>query len=263
MQNYEHLRVIVDGAVATVSLSRPDSHNALNSALIGELTQAFDDLTENDSVRVVVLAGEGRSFCAGADIGYMREMAELSYEENLEDARRLAAMFRAVDECPKPVIAKVRGAAMGGGAGLLAAADVVVAEEGARFAFSEVRLGIAPATIAPYVLRKIGVSHAHFLFLTGERFDAAQAREIGLVHESVPPDELDAAVENKVEQLLQGGPQAQAAVKALLRQLETLEPMDTPGLMSRIISDLRTGEEGQEGLAAFLEKREPRWREES
>jgi methylglutaconyl-CoA hydratase len=149
---------------------------------------------------------------------------------------------------------------MGGGAGLVAAADVVVTDEGARFAFSEVRLGIAPATIAPYVLRKIGPSHARSLFLTGERFGAARAREIGLVHESVPSEGLERAVEEAVGRLLQGGPHAQAAVKALLRQLETVEPMDAPGLMSRLIGELRSGEEGQEGLAAFLEKREPRWK---
>jgi methylglutaconyl-CoA hydratase len=148
---------------------------------------------------------------------------------------------------------------MGGGAGLVAAADIVVADEGARFAFSEVRLGIAPATIAPYVLRKIGPSRARSLFLTGERFGSARAREIGLVHQSVPSNELDAVVEEAVGRLLRGGPHAQAAVKGLLRQLETVEPMDAPGLMSRLISELRSGEEGQEGLAAFLEKREPRW----
>ncbi|QIN83253.1 hypothetical protein GBA63_11835 [Rubrobacter tropicus] len=260
MREYEHLKVTSAGAVTTVSLNRPDSHNALNKGLIRELTRCFDDLSESERARVVVLSGEGRSFCAGADIGYMRDTAGLSYEENLEDARMLGAMFRAVDECPKPVIAKVRGAAMGGGAGLVAAADVVVAEERTRFAFSEVRLGIAPATIAPFVARKIGASHARSLFLTGERFDAARAREIGLVHESVAPQELDAAVEGKVGELLAGGPHAQASVKALLRQLESLEPMDAPGLMSRVISELRTGEEGQEGLSAFLEKREPRWR---
>ena len=260
MSRYKHLAVRNEGRVAAVSLDRPESHNALNHALIGELTRAFDDLAESEDVRVVVLSGEGPSFCAGADVGYMRDTADLSYEQNLDDARRLAAMFRAVDECPKPVVAKVRGAAMGGGAGLVAAADVVVADEGTRFAFSEVRLGIAPATIAPYVLRKIGRSHARSLFLTGERFDTARAREIGLVHESVAPDELDTAVEKKVGQLLQGGPHAQAAVKALLRQLESVEPMDAPGLMSRLISELRSGEEGQEGLAAFLAKREPRWR---
>lgn len=263
MREYERLRVTSEGVVANVSLNRPGSHNALNAALISELTQVFDDLAESEGVRVVVLAGEGRSFCAGADIGYMRDTAGLSYEQNLEDARRLGAMFRAVDECPKPVVAKVRGAAIGGGAGLVAAADVVVAEEGARFAFSEVRLGIAPATIAPFVVRKVGASHARSLFLTGERFDAVRGCEIGLVHESVPPEELDAAVERKVGELLAGGPHAHASVKALLRQLETLEPMDAPGLMSRVISELRTGEEGQEGLAAFLEKREPRWREPS
>ncbi|MBA3953547.1 MAG: enoyl-CoA hydratase/isomerase family protein [Rubrobacter sp.] len=257
---YEYLRIRTDEAVTTVSLARPDSHNALNANLIGELTRVFDDLAGDEGVRVVVLAGEGRSFCAGADVGYMRDTADLSYEQNLEDAGRLGAMFRAVDECPKPVVAKIRGAAMGGGAGLVAAADVAVADEGARFAFSEVRLGIAPATIAPFVVRKIGASHARSLFLTGERFGAARAREIGLVHESVPSDDLDTAVEEKVGQLLQGGPQAQAAVKALLRQLESVEPMDAPGLMSRLISELRSGEEGQEGLAAFLEKRGPRWR---
>lgn len=257
---YEYLRIRTDEAVTTVSLARPDSHNALNANLIGELTRVFDDLAGDEGVRVVVLAGEGRSFCAGADVGYMRDTADLSYEQNLEDAGRLGAMFRAVDECPKPVVAKIRGAAMGGGAGLVAAADVAVADEGARFAFSEVRLGIAPATIAPFVVRKIGASHARSLFLTGERFGAARAREIGLVHESVPSDDLDTAVEEKVGRLLQGGPQAQAAVKALLRQLESVEPMDAPGLMSRLISELRSGEEGQEGLAAFLEKRGPRWR---
>ncbi len=260
LSHYEHLAVRSEGRVTTVSLARPESHNALDGALIGELTHAFDDLAESESVRVVVLAGEGQSFCAGADVGYMRNTVELSYVENLEDARRLGAMFQAVDECPKPVVAKIRGAAMGGGAGLVAAADVAVADEGARFAFSEVRLGIAPATIAPFVVRKIGASHARSLFLTGERFGAARAREIGLVHESVPSADLDTAVEEKVGRLLQGGPQAQAAVKALLRQLESVEPMDAPGLMSRLISELRSGEEGQEGLAAFLEKRDPHWR---
>lgn len=260
LNQYEHLTMERDGPVTTVSLNRPDAHNALNASLIGELSRAFDELAESESARVVVLTGEGPSFCAGADVGYMRDTANLSYEENLDDARRLAAMFRAVDECPKPVVAKVRGAAMGGGAGLVAAADVAVAAAETRFAFSEVRLGIAPATIAPFVVRKIGASHARSLFLTGERFGADRARGIGLVHESVPADELDAIVGERAGQLLQGGPYAQAAVKALLRQLETVEPMDAPGLMSRLISELRTGEEGQEGLAAFLEKRVPRWR---
>ena len=258
--NYEHLDLGREGAVATVTLARPASRNALNEALISELTACFGDLAEDEGVRVVVLTGEGPSFCAGADIGYMRETARFSYEENLEDARRFATMFSAVDECPKPVVAKVRGAAIGGGAGLAAASDVVVAEEETRFAFTEVRLGIAPATIAPFVVRKIGVSRARALFLTGERFDAERAREIGLVHEVAPEDGLAAAVEAKVSGLLRGGQFAQAAVKAALREIEAVEPGDAPGLMARMNAMLRAGEEGQEGLGAFLEEREPRWR---
>jgi methylglutaconyl-CoA hydratase len=257
---YQHLRRTDDGVVTTVTLARPESHNALNVGLIEELTDCFEEISDDDRVRVVVLSGEGRSFCAGADIGYMRETATFSYEDNLEDARRLATMFWTIDECPKPLVARVQGAALGGGAGLVATADVVVADEEARFAFTEVRLGIAPATIAPFVVRKIGTSHARSLFVTGEQVGAERAREIGLVHNVAPREDLDPAVEEKVWALLQGGPVAQATIKALLRRLETTEPMEAPGLTSRVISELRTGEEGQEGLVAFLEKREPGWR---
>ena len=257
---YEHLNRTDDGAVTTVTLARPDSHNALNAALIEELTRCFEEISEDERARVVVLAGEGRSFCAGADVGYMQETAAFSYEENLEDARRLAMMFWTIDECPKPLVARVQGAAMGGGAGLVAVADVAVADSETRFAFSEVRLGIAPATIAPFVVRKVGASHARSLFVTGERFDAERAREIGLIHKVVSQDGLDVAVDEKVSELLQGGPVAQATLKALLRRLETTEPMEAPGLTARVISELRTGKEGQEGLSAFVEKREPRWR---
>jgi methylglutaconyl-CoA hydratase len=258
---YEHLRRIDEGSVATVALARPESHNALSAALIEEVTRCFEELAGEDSVRAVVLTGEGQSFCAGADIGYMRATAEFSYEENIDDARRLATMFRTVDECPKPVVAKVAGAAIGGGVGLVAASDVTVAEEGTRFAFSEVRLGIAPATIAPFVVRKIGYSQARALFLTGERFGAGRAREMGLVHEVASEGELDAATQSVVARLLQGGPAAQAAIKELLRQVEATEPMEALGLMTNRIAELRIGEEAQEGLGAFLQKREPRWRE--
>jgi methylglutaconyl-CoA hydratase len=259
-ENYELLRRTDEGPVTTVALARPEARNALNAALIGEITRCFEELAEDEGVRVVVLTGEGPSFCAGADIAYMRDTAGFSYEENLEDARRLADMFLAVDELPKPLVAKVRGAAIGGGVGLVAAADVAVAEEGTTFAFSEVRLGIAPATIAPFVVRKIGPSRARTLFLTGERFDAARARAFGLVHEAVPGGELDAAVEKVVTQLLQGGPAAQSAIKEALRQIEATEPMEALGIMTQLIAELRVGEEGQDGLAAFLEKREPYWR---
>jgi methylglutaconyl-CoA hydratase len=248
---YQHLNRADDGVVTTVTLARPEAHNALNVGLIEELTRCFEEIADDDGVRVVVLAGEGRSFCAGADVGYMRDTAGFTYEDNLEDARRLAAMYWTIDECPKPLVARVHGAALGGGSGLVAVADVVVASEEARFAFTEVRLGIAPATIVPFVVRKIGASHARSLFITGERFGAERAQEIGLLHDLAPRDGLDAAVEGKVDE---------TTVKALLRRLETTEPMEAPGLTSRVISELRTGEEGQEGLAAFLEKREPGWR---
>ena len=263
MSSYKHLSVGHGDAVATVFLARPDARNALNAGLIGELTRCMEELAGNEGVRVVVLTGEGDFFCAGADVGYMRDAAEFSYEENMEDARGLAAMFRAVEECPKPVVARVRGAAIGGGIGLVAAADVAVAEEGTLFAFSEVRLGISPATIAPFVLRKIGPSHTRALFLTGERFDVQRAQEIGLVHEVTSEGNLDAVVGEKIEGLLAGGPEALSVTKALLRELRDAAPGEATEIMARRIAELRTGEEGQEGLGAFLEKREPAWREPS
>src|SRR3954469_5519777 len=170
MTGYEHLSIGYGDAVATVAFARPDARNALNAGLIEEIRRCMEELAEDDDVRVIVLTGEGDFFCAGADIGYMRDMANFSYEENLADARNLAAMFGAVEECPKPVVARVKGAAIGGGVGLVAvaAADVIVAEEETVFAFTEVRLGISPATIAPFVLRKIGYSQTRALFLTGE-----------------------------------------------------------------------------------------------
>jgi methylglutaconyl-CoA hydratase len=259
MSNYEHLQVGHGDSVATVLLARSDVRNALNAELIGELTRCIKELAEDDRARVVVLSGEGDFFCAGADIGYMRDAAEFSYEENLEDARKLAAMFAAIEECPKPVVARVRGAAIGGGVGLVAAADVAVVEEGTVFAFSEVRLGISPATIAPFVLRKIGQSQTRALFLSGERFDAVRAREIGLVHEVAAEGDLDSVVQEKVAGLLAGGPEALAATKALLRELRNADPGEATEIMARRIADLRTGEEGQEGLGAFLEKRKPGW----
>jgi methylglutaconyl-CoA hydratase len=262
-RSYEHLRLEREDAMATVTLARPDARNALNAGLIGEIRNCMEELAEDDSVRVVVLTGEGDFFCAGADIGYMRDTAELSYEENLEDARNIAAMLGAIEECPKPVVARVKGAAIGGGAGVVAAVDVAVAQERTVFAFTEVRLGVSPATIAPFVLRKIGYSQTRALFLTGERFDAEKAQAIGLVHEVAPEGELDAAVQKKVEGLLKGGPEALAATKGLLRELRDAEAgEEATEITARRIAELRVRSEGQEGLGAFLEKREPAWREE-
>jgi methylglutaconyl-CoA hydratase len=243
------LRVERDGETLHVTLARPDRRNAFDAALIGELTEAFSDIGD---ARAVVLAGEGESFCAGADVEWQRTSIELTVEENVQDALRLHRMLVAVYECPAPVIARVQGYALGGGSGLVSCADVAVAAPDAIFGFTEVRLGIIPAVISPFVFAKIGTSAARRYFLTGERFDAATALRIGLVHEVA--DELDDAVARIVGDVLRSGPEATRAAKRLVR--------DRPGegeALARIAAGLRAGEEGQEGLRAFLEKRDPAW----
>jgi methylglutaconyl-CoA hydratase len=238
-----------DGGVLRITLTRPDRRNAFDAALIAELSEAFVDVGR---ARAVVLAGEGRSFCAGADVDWMRASAALSYEENVADANAMRQMFEAIDRCPAPVVTRVQGHALGGGAGLVAASDVAIAEPRAQFAFSEVKLGIVPAVISPFALAKIGGGNARRYFVTGERFDAATALRIGLVGEVA--EDLDAAVERVVAELLSAGPQAARWAKRLVR-----ERPDGPET-ARWIAERRTSEEGQEGLAAFLEKRPPRWR---
>ena len=266
----EHLTVSRRGPVATVTMTRPEVHNAFNEALIAELHAAFLELGADGGVRVIVLAGEGKSFSAGADLDWMRRMAAASEADNRADAQRLAAMLRAVAECPRPVIARVHGAAIGGGAGLTACADIAIAEESAVFAFAEVRLGLAPATIAPHVIEKIGLGRALPLFLTGERFDTTFAERIGLAHRTVPAAQLDAAVASTVEALLTGSPAAQASIKTLVRRMTRLvghpPQADSPdttvdAYTSELISAIRASEEGREGVAAFLEKRKPGWTE--
>ena len=235
-----------------VTMAKPERRNAFDAPLIAELTAAFADVGD---AQAVVLAGDGPSFCAGADVDWQRSSVDLSYEENVEDAMRLYGMLQAIDECPAPVVARVQGYALGGGSGLVACADVVLAGEDAVFGFSEVRLGIVPAVISPFVLRRIGPGPARRLFLTGERFDAATALRIGLVHEVAPA--LDAAVEAVVADLLAGGPEAVRTAKRLVR--ERPEGIDT----AQIAAERRTSAEGQDGLRAFLEKRAPEWRSES
>ena len=231
-----------------MTLARPESRNAFDAALIAELRDAFSEVGD---ARAVVLAGDGKSFCAGADVEWMRSSAELSYEENVQDARRLRLMLETVDGCPAPVVARVHGHALGGGVGLVACADIVVAAKGTEFAFSEVKLGIVPSVISPFALAKIGPSAARRYFVTGERFDAETAFRIGLVHEVA--DDLDAAVEKLVDELLTAGPEAARHAKRLV--------LDRPdGLATeRRIAERRTSEEGQEGLRAFLDKRKPSW----
>jgi len=244
------LRVEQDGQILRVTLARPEQRNAFDAALIRELTDAFSSV--GDDVRAVVLAGEGSSFCAGADVDWQRSSIDLTHEENVEDALRLYRMMSAVDGCPAPVVARVQGFALGGGSGLVACADIAVAAADASFGFSEVRLGIIPAVISPFVFAKIGAGAARRFFLTGERFDAKTALRIGLVHEVAA--DLDGAVERCVGELRKSGPEATRAAKRLARE----RPREGEEL-ARIAAGLRAGAEGQEGLRAFLEKRNPPW----
>ena len=243
------LRVEQDGDLLRVTLARPERRNAFDAELIGELTGAFESVGED--VRAVLLSGEGESFSAGADVDWMRSSVVLSYEENVADARRLRKMLETIDSCPAPVVARVHGHALGGGCGLVACSDIVVAAPDTQFAFSEVKLGIIPAVISPFALSKIGASAARRYFVTGERFDAATALRIGLVHEVAA--DLDAAVEALVGELRSAGPEAARHAKKLV-----LERPDGLGTERRI-AQRRTSEEGQEGLRAFLEKRPPTW----
>lgn len=243
------LRVEQDGDLLRVTMARPERRNAFDAALIAELTEAFGAV--GDDVRAVLLAGEGESFSAGADVDWMRSSIELSYEENVADARRLRMMLEAIDSCPAPVVSRVHGHALGGGCGLVACSDIVVAAPDTVFAFSEVKLGIIPAVISPYALAKVGPGAARRYFVTGERFDAATALRIGLVHEVT--DDLAGALEHVLEELRTAGPRAARHAKRLV--------LDRPGgtETARRIAERRTSDEGQEGLRAFLERRRPAW----
>jgi methylglutaconyl-CoA hydratase len=242
------LRIERDGEVLHITLARPERRNAFDAALIGEVTDAFADVGDS---RVVVLAGEGQSFCAGADVEWQRSAIDLSFEENVEDALRLYRMCETVDRCPAPVVARVHGYALGGGSGLVACADVAIAATDATFGFSEVKLGIIPAVISPFVLPRIG-AHARRYFLTGERFDATTALRIGLIEEVA--EDVDGAVDRVVAELQSSGPQAAREAKRLVRE----RPLGDE--TAQIAARLRAGDEGQEGLRAFLERREPNWR---
>jgi methylglutaconyl-CoA hydratase len=250
------------GPVEYLTLNRPDVRNAFNEDVISELSAWAARAHADRTLRVVVIAGAGKMFSAGADVQWMAKTVAYSQDENLRDAAAASAMFAAIDGLPVPVVCRVHGAALGGGAGLAAVCDIVVAEESAVFGFTEVKLGILPAVISPFSLAKIGRSAARELFLTGARFSAARAREIGLVHAVVPSSELDATVDAYVRELLMGAPEAIAAAKALIREVWSRPLDEARPITAQAIAARRVSAEGQEGLRAFLEKRKPAWNSE-
>lgn len=258
--NYETLEIERKGAAAWIWMNKPDVHNAFDELLIAELTSALDDLDAANEVRVIVLAGRGKSFSAGADLKWMRRQGASSFAENYVDAGKLAALFRTLAECATPTIARVHGAALGGGMGLASACDICIASERASFATSEVKFGIIPAAISPYVLRAIGERQAYRYFQTAERIDATRAREIGLAHEVTTSELLDAEVEKIVEALQVGGPRSQKAATELIRAVAN-RPLthDLVDDTARRIATLRSTPEAKEGLSAFLEKRPAQW----
>ena len=249
-----------DGAVEYLTLNRPEVRNAFDDRLLAEVTHWAEAAAADTAIRAVVLAGAGSVFCAGADLAWMARTVDYGHDENVRDATAAGRMFLALDRLPVPVIGRVHGAALGGGSGLAAVCDIVVAAEDTQFGFTETKLGILPAVIAPYVIAKIGRSAARELFLTGMRFTAHRAREIGLVHRVTPPDRLDAAVQEYLAEVLAGGPEAIAAAKALIQSIWHQSPAEALPATATAIAARRVSPEGQAGLHAFLEKRLPPWR---
>ncbi len=254
------IHIAAQGPVATVTLARPEVRNAFNDEVIAELSQAFTRLGEAAGVRAIVLAAEGQSFCAGADLNWMRRMADYSHEDNLADAARLAEMLRLIYTCPKPTIARVQGDAYAGGMGLVAACDLAVSADTAHYCLSEVKLGLVPATISPYVIRAMGARAAHRYFMTAERFDAAEAQRIGFVHEVVAADRLDEVVDGWARALCGASPNALRACKQLVQDVAGREiDADLIAQTVRGIADIRASGDGREGVQSFLQKRKPAW----
>ena len=262
MNNFRTLQVTNDGRIARITLNRPDVRNAFNDEVIAELTRAFTEVGASPEVRCIVLAANGSAFCAGADLNWMKRMANYSRDENLADAAKLAQMLRTIHECPKPTIARIQGDVYAGGLGLVATCDIAIAAQTAGFCVSEVRIGLIPATISPYLIRAMGARAAHRYFLTAERFDAAEALRIGFVHEAVAADALDAKVAQIAKSLIGMSPNAIKECKQLLREVAGRE-IDAALIERTVagIADIRASEEGREGVQAFLQKRKPKWLE--
>jgi methylglutaconyl-CoA hydratase len=259
MSDYTTIKYALDGKVARVSFCRPEIHNAFNSTMINELSDLFTSLKDDKNVRVVVLTGEGKSYCAGADLNWMRAVKDYSYEQNLKESLELAALFRLIYEFPLPVIGRINGAAIGGGTGFVAVTDIAIAAETAVFSFSEVKIGVVPACISPYVVKRVGEGKAREFFLTGERLTAQRALDAGLINRMVPLDRLDEEVDSMVKQILSSGPDAIAVCKALLHNIADRNLDDNEKYTAEVIANLRKSPEGQEGMDAFLSKRKPNW----
>jgi len=256
---YKTLLVELADGVLTVSLNRPEVHNAFNEELIAEAIDLFSNL-DVDAVRAIVLKGSGKTFCAGADLNWMSRMVSYTRDENVRDSSQLAKMYALMNECPLPIVGRIQGAAIGGGVGLVAVCDIAIAMNDAKFGLSEVKLGILPAVISPYVIAKIGETHARALFLTGERFETERALRIGLVHRGVDTiEQLDGAVYETVTQLRTSGPEAVRECKKLIRHVATHPPIDAIPYTIEAIAERRVSEEGQEGMKAFLEKMLATW----
>jgi len=257
----ETIRVERTGHVARIVLNRPEIRNAFNDVMIRDLRQTLAELGNETSVRVLELTGEGKAFCAGADLHWMRRMLTYTYEQNYADALELSHLLRELYEFPRPVVGRINGAAIGGGTGLTAACDIAIAAEDAVFSFSEAKIGLVPACIAPYVLKRVGERHVREYFMTGERLTAPKALACGLVNHVVPAAGLDAAVAQVVQSILSSGPEALTASKRLVRAVGEMTLDDVGPFTAEVIARMRVSAEGQEGMSAFLERRKPRWRE--
>ena len=261
MNKYKTLELKTEANVLAVALNRPEVHNAFNEIMIDELLDVFNALEGREDIRSVILTGTGKTFCAGADVSMMKAAAGYSHEQNVAEAQSIYELMLAVNSCPKPVIGRINGSALGGGAGLVSCCDIVVAIDTASFSFSETRLGLVPAVISPFVIAKIGSSNARELFLTGERFNADRAQAIGLVNQLAQESTVDDIVSERIGQLHKAAPQAQATAKELICSVAGHDPSDLREQLSELIAVRRASEEGKEGMNAFLEKRTPNWRD--
>lgn len=259
--SYTTLRFETNNRIARITFSRPEVHNAFHSGVIKEMRQVFAEIAMNTDIRAVVITGEGKSFCAGADLNWMKAVAEYKFDQNLTESNELAELFNDMYTCTRPIIGRINGAAIGGGAGFVAVCDIAVGAQSAVVSFSEVKIGLVPACIGPYVIKKIGEGRARELFITGERLTADRAKEVGLLNTVVPDADLDKAINALVQQILTSGPNAISMAKELVSKVPAMNAAEYKPFTAEMIAKLRNSAEGQEGMAAFLAKRKPHWTE--